>query len=345
VKLTPDSSNTANPKKPLWDNTNLVAKILYRLKSHGALFFKAIARGASDKRLLISRFPYTFRNSKYPPSMHIEFTDSCDLKCVYCNNPHFAHPRQLMKKETFDTLVSHLKKTKVDRICMGGGEATLHPKFPYFAAELNKVTKLLTIVTNGHWKTDEIIEALVKNIDFIEISVEAGGKENFEKLRVGSNFELITENLKKLKKLRDETDAKARINLRLMVRPSQRGRIEKDSLDFWSKYADSIMPQYILKIEGVPEIDDLYIPKQMKSNEYPKCSLPFRNIQIRAGGQVPICQISGSTLDPSKKVIAGNILTEDLNEIWQGETFSDFRHAHRKREFEKAGICQGCKGC
>jgi len=203
MNLTPDKPNKNDESNPFWDNTNLIAKILYRWKSHGGLFVKAVGNGASIKRMLISRFPYKFKDSKHPPSMHIEFTDSCNLKCVYCNNPHFAHPRQVMAETTFEAIIESLKKSKVDRICMGGGEATLHPK----------------------------------------------------------------------------------------------------------------------------------------------CSLPFRNIQIRANGDIPICQISGSALNKSKRVIAGNIKDNSVNEIWNTGTFQTFRDAHRNRTLEDISICKGCKGC
>lgn len=345
MNLTPDKPNKNDESKPFWDNTNLIAKILYRWKSHGGLFVKAVGNGASIKRMLISRFPYKFKDSKHPPSMHIEFTDSCNLKCVYCNNPHFAHPRQVMAETTFEAIIESLKKSKVDRICMGGGEATLHPKFIQFAKELKKVTKVLTVVTNGHWKNHEIIQGLVDYVDFVEISVEAGSKEYFEKTRIGADYNLVLNNLETLKKLRDTSNSKTRINFRLMIRPSQKGEIEAKSKAFWKPYADSIMSQYVLKIEGVDVTEDIFIPEQMEANTYPKCSLPFRNIQIRANGDIPICQISGSALNKSKRVIAGNIKDNSVNEIWNTGTFQTFRDAHRNRTLEDISICKGCKGC
>lgn len=346
MKLTPETENVKSPSNPLWDNTDLLAKILYRWNAHRILFGKALKKGVSLKGLLITRFPFYFRDSKVPPSLHIEFTNSCNLKCVYCNNPHFVHPREIMSDETFNTLIGRLKKSKIDRICIGGGEATIHPRFKEYTSELAKVAKILTIVTNGQWKDEAIARTLLSaSVDFIEISVESGSKEDYEQTRVGGSHDLLLKNLTRLKELRKELNSRSHINLRLMVRPSQRGKIERESLVFWKNYGDSIMPQYVLKTEGVDTISDVFMPKQMAADEYPKCSLPFCNIQIRSNGDIPICQISGSALNPAKKLVAGNIRENSMAEIWQNELFRSYRDGHRNNKTELIPICKGCKGC
>lgn len=345
IRITPDKPNEENPSNPLWDNTNQTLKILYRLKAHGTLFGIALRKKASLKRLLITRYPFLFKDSIHPPSMHIEFTNSCNLKCVYCNNPHFANPREMMQESTFNNLVNALKISKVDRICIGGGEATLHPKFTDFVPRLAAVSRILTIVTNGHWKSDDVPTCLVKSgVDFIEISVECGTKEDFETIRVGSKYNLVIHNLKRLMEIRNQYKSKSHINLRLMVRPSQKGKAEKESMRFWKQYADSVMPQYVMKSRGFETIADVFMPEQIAKDVIPKCSLPFRNIQVRANGDIPICQVSGSALEPERKVIAGNINTESLNAIWRGELFRQYRDAHRNGETAALEICRGCRG-
>ena len=294
---------------------------------------------------MITRFPFIFKDSYHPPSMHIEFTNACNLKCVYCNNPHFAYPREMMKETTFYNLIEQLKVSKVDRICIGGGEATLHPKFTEFVLKLGEVSKILSIVTNGHWESDDVPKSLLlAPVDFIEISVECEGKENYEATRVGSNYELILRNLKRLKELRVELKSRSHINLRLMVRPTQLGEIERASMKFWEQFGDSIMPQYVQKTREIETISDVFMPVHIAKNQFPKCTLPFRNIQIRANGDVPICQVSGSALIPENKVIAGNINNDSLNKIWREGVFKGYRNAHRQRTKNKMPICQGCRG-
>lgn len=346
MRFTPDSHNAQNPENPYWDNTGQIARTLYRLKSNEALFCKALRKNASLKRLLITRFPFRFQDSFYPPSMHIEFTDACNLKCIYCNNPHFPSPRKMMDDVTFNNLIPQIKNSKIDRICIGGGEATIHPNFNEFVSRLAKVSKILTIVTNGHWKDKKVPYTLLRApVDFIEISVEAGNKEDFEQTRVGSNYDLFIHNLKELIRIKKEVKSKSHINFRLMVRPSQRGKIEIESTRFWKQFGNTVMPQYVLKTEGVEMISDIFLPRQISMGRYPKCSLPFKNIQIRCNGDVPVCQISGSSSDAEKKLIAGNINHESIDKIWQGSLFKQYRMGHRLRKKEMIPICKGCNGC
>jgi MoaA/NifB/PqqE/SkfB family radical SAM enzyme len=165
----------------------------------------------------------------------------------------------MMQDSTFNNLINELKRTKVDRICIGGGEATLHPKFTEYVPKLAEVSKVLTIVSNGHWKSDEIPKCLIKSgVDFIEISVESGTKEDFENIRIGSNYELLIKNLTRLREIKKEFKSKSHINIRLMVRPSQKGKIEMQSMKFWRQYCDSIMPQYVMKLGGFETISDVF---------------------------------------------------------------------------------------
>lgn len=330
----------------LWNNSDQISKILLRLQSQSTIFFKSINKRASIKRLFITKFPYLFNDSIYPPSLHIEFTNACNLKCVYCNNPFFSHPREMMSDFTFNNLIKHISESKIDRICIGGGEPTLHPKFTEYVKKLAKVSKILTIVTNGHWTNSEIAKAMVTSpIDYIEISVESGNKLDFENTRIGSNYDLIIKNLIELNEFKKEFNSKSTINLRLMVRPSQKGRIETESRKFWKKYSDTIMPQYVLKSIGAETINDVFTSTHSANNNVPKCTLPFKNIQVRSNGNVPICQISGSSFDLQKVLIAGNINKSSLLEIWRGELFNQYRSAHRKKNYEKIPICKGCSGC
>jgi len=346
TNFTPDSRNPHDKDSPYWDNSALLAKVLYRFRSHGTLFLRALRKGASTKRLLITRAPYLFADSVYPPSMHVELTNACDLRCLYCNNPHFAHPRGMMNERTVDDLITGLRGSQIDRLCMGGGEPTLHPRFAEIASRLRKEVRILTIVTNGHWTKPDIAEALVTTpVDFIEVSVEAGTPEDFEMMRVGGDHGRVLENLKRLKALRDQLRSPSLINLRMMVRPSQRGLIENRSRAFWSPYADTLMPQYVLKDREVATIDDAYTPRTVAEDSFPKCGLPFRNLQVRYTGDVPLCQLTGSSLDPKKRLMAGHVGTHSLQDIWNGDVMRNYRLAHRTRNEAMMPVCKGCVGC
>lgn len=331
-------------KQNLWDNTDQIKKIRYRLESYLPIAIKSIKSGVSIKGLIYSRFPFYFGVSNCPPSISIELTDACDLKCLYCNNPLFHNPRTFMSDDVFSTLINRLDGLKkVDRIIVGGGEPTLHPKFTLISEELSKRTHFLSIVTNAQWKNDSIAKSLVNNYNLIELSVDAGGEKMYEDSRKGASYQHLIRNLGKLIRFKKETKSTSHINLRFMIRPSN-DALKEQEFFFWRNYCDTIMPQYILKHFESDYEDDIYQSKQTYTNSFPKCTLPFKNLQIRANGNIPICQVSGSAVNLDRKIIIGNVFKDSLFDLWNGKELSTIRAAHKNRNCADMEVCKGCRG-
>jgi MoaA/NifB/PqqE/SkfB family radical SAM enzyme len=329
----------------LWNNVNQLKKIKYRYRSYFPIAYKAIKKGVSVKGLIISRFPFYFPFPKRPASLSVELTDACDITCLYCNNPSFANPRTFMSEDIFNNLIKCLDEfKKIDRIRVGGGEPTLHPHFNIISEKLAKKTNYLSIVTNAQWKKEGICETLLNHYDLIELSVDAGGKDVYESSRIGAKYDLLIKNLEELKNLkRLKKNTSAHINLRFMVRPSNDFNKEKE-YSFWKKFCDTIMPQYIIYDLDSNYSHDVYQSKHTFENIFPKCTMTYKDMQIRANGNVPLCQITGSALDLKKKLIIGNISKNSLKELWNGEQMDIIRKAHKYKTIENMEICRGCRG-
>ena len=345
MRLTAEIRNSSRPGMPYWDNANQWAKFVYKFRANSVLALKAIERGITPVELLASRFPFLFADWPKPPSMHIELTDACNLTCVYCNNPYFPYPRKVMTRATLQALLRSLDGVTIGRICVGGGEPTLHPRFAEFASAIRTLCKILTIVTNGQWTKRETAEVMLRTpFDLIEVSVDAGGKSGYERSRVGASFERLQNNLTSLLQLRKALQSRALINIRLMMRPSQKLR-EAYEKKCWKSYCDSMMPQYVLQPNDVPAQEDVYISKYAEPGAYPRCTLPFRNLQVRANGDVPLCQVSGSKLDSQGKLMLGNVNRDSILELWNSSTLRQYRSAHRSGDARAMPACEGCAGC
>ena len=144
-----------------------------------------------------------------------------------------------MQKEVFDRLVEGIKQLGVRRIrVIGNGEPTLHPDFALFTKQLAKAAPYLSVLTNGQWRRPkDIIHALLQApVSMIEFSVDAATKDGYEKSRLGGSFERIIENLKLLKETKRRVGSRAIINLRIMMRPSERA-VERQLRAFWQNFA------------------------------------------------------------------------------------------------------------
>ncbi len=322
---------------PLWNNANRLKKIIYRLGPYMRFLLHAARRGVPLTALARTQFPFLFSDASAPPCVHVGFTSACNLRCVYCRNPGLPYPRSFISTEVFNAVILSLRELSVPRVVVGGGEPTLHPEFGAMARELRRATRFLQIVTNGQWRQPEIGEVLLTTpFDRIEVSVDAGGREYYEKSRRGGSYALLVDNLTQLRKRRDALRASSRINIRLMIRPSIAAQAQ-DYSRFWSPYADSVMRQYVLHAAGTQYFDDVYMSHHSVNDAYPKCSIPFKVIPVSPTGNVRLCTMSG--------LLLGNILTSSLKEMWLGDTMRRYRYGHRTRELAEIPLCKGCVGC
>jgi MoaA/NifB/PqqE/SkfB family radical SAM enzyme len=314
------------------------------LKSYNGIFFSATKKGIPISDLLRTRFPFKFPDAPEPPIVAIELTNYCDLKCPYCTSPLKLRERGFMSDEVFDKIVSDLMKMKPNRIqLIGNGELTLHPKFAEYISVLSKTNKYKSIVTNGQWKKKDIAEQILNaGFDLLEFSIDAGGKEMYEASRISGSYDILLSNLKHLKSLKERLKSKTLINIRLMVRPSQKHTYFNE-IKFWRKYADIVMPQFVTKINNTVYDDDVFIPIQNTQSSFPKCSMPFKHMEIRYTGEVLMCYYSFFQMG-SPGLVIGNVINSSINELWNCKIMKEYRNAHRKRIEEKIPVCMGCPG-
>ncbi len=340
----PFSSGLRVSDKPLFDNVNRIARTLYRFKAYRRITWKAYQRGVPLATLLRTQFPFLLPNADTPPSVTLELTNVCNLKCVYCTSPAGARKRGFMDSKTFHNFLHSVIDSGISRVrVVGDGEPSLHPQFRNFMRELANVVKYVSIVTNAQWKTEDAAHAMLEApLSLIEVSVDAGGKAAYETSRVGSNFEKLLKNLELLRTTRDALHTSTSINIRLMLRPSQR-KFEKIFIKEWNPYADTVMPQYVLQRSGI-HTTDVYLPLQEANQTYPKCTTPFKTLDVNWNGDVPLCGLSVIQIG-APGYLLGNINQTSLHKIWNSPAMRDYRAGHRHRKLDLIPMCKGCTGC
>jgi len=343
--INPVIRNLRESGKPLFNNANRIARVLYRFAAYRKIVLQVLRKKVPLFDLVRSQFPFLLPDASAPPIVSIEFTNACNLRCVYCSSSLYLRPKGMMSTETFSKVVKSLKDLSVSRVrVVGNGEPTLHPKFPRFVSELARSVRFLSLVTNGQWRSEEIPYVMLKApVDLIEISVDAGDKERYETSRIGGKFDKLLHNFRLLQKARKELHPATLINIRLMLRPSQRTE-EKQLTAYWRAYADTVMPQYIFKRKDVDYSEDIYLPIHQETQEYPKCTVPFKMLDINWNGDIPLCSESARQIGPPG-LILGNINECTLKEIWYSQIMRQYRNGHRNRKLYQIPICKGCIGC
>jgi sulfatase maturation enzyme AslB (radical SAM superfamily) len=118
--------------------------------------------------------------SKAPRHVSVALTNACDLECPHCYAP--KNPSKL----PFDELITWLGVLDENQslgVGFGGGEPTLYPNLPKLCDTVSKTTKLaITMTTHGHRLSDQLLNELAGNLNFIRISMDGVG-ETYQLIR------------------------------------------------------------------------------------------------------------------------------------------------------------------
>lgn len=330
------------PTSPKIDNTKHWARILYRWRSYRMLVGIMVGR-VPLASLVRTQFPYLLPDAPVPPSISLELTNICNIACTYCTSPLARRPQGMMSQSTFDNLVAQLAAAEVKRVrIVGNGEPTLHPQFASFASSLARAVPFVSIVSNAQrWPDSVLFGILDAPIRLVEVSVDGADAASYERSRVTGNFANLLENLSRLRTERSRRSFQPAINIRLMVRPSDAHR-ETELERFWRPYADSVMKQYVIRRKEIDRDTDAYLNVQRASNEYPRCTLPFKDLCVMWDGNVPLCQYSAMQTGAEPGLLLGNLNTTTISHLWNAPLMKQYREAHRTRQTEKMPICGGC---
>ncbi len=149
----------------------------------------------------------------------VETALSCNLRCIMCpwkdascNLPHDG----VMPAQVWDGLKPHLSRVRAVDFS-GGGEPLLQPRLAQWIREAKDQGCETGFLTNGTLLTgDKARAVLAAGVDWICISMDGADKRIYEKIRVGSDFDLVRANIARLLKLRPAEKPKIMINFVLM---------------------------------------------------------------------------------------------------------------------------------
>jgi len=151
--------------------------------------------------------------------MQVESALACNLRCIMCPWKDFrkeAGQQAIMSQEVWESLRPHLEEVQsVD--FTGGGEPLLQPRLAEWIADAKAVGCETGVLTNGTLLTEETAKKLIAaGLNWICVSVDGAGKEEYEGIRQGASFEKVCQNLANLAKLRNNDIPLIMINFVMM---------------------------------------------------------------------------------------------------------------------------------
>jgi len=186
--------------------------------SFSGLFFPKFIRrqlaGVRDK---------TLENKSDPKRrwrlLQVESAIACNLRCVMCPWREISKNsanQGLMSPAVWESIRSYLSEVRsID--FTGGGEPLLQPSLVDWIAEAKDAGCETGFLSNGLLlKRKKIEQILDAGLDWICISMDGATAGMYEKIRVGSSFDRVCENVSKIADLRSAVTPKTMINFVLM---------------------------------------------------------------------------------------------------------------------------------
>jgi MoaA/NifB/PqqE/SkfB family radical SAM enzyme len=151
--------------------------------------------------------------------LQVEAAFACNLRCVMCPWREMAKGAAnsgLMTQEIWHSIRPYLPRAQsID--FTGGGEPLLQPRLARWIGEAKAAGCETGFLSNGLLLSAEKLKKILEaGINWICISMDGASAEVYNKIRVGSDFERVCQNVAGIARLRNGSQPKTMINFVLM---------------------------------------------------------------------------------------------------------------------------------
>lgn len=263
-----------------------------------------------------------------PDIVQIESTNLCNAKCVFCPRDEMGRRQGVMSMDLFYKVADECAALGITHVRVHNyGEPFLDKQLVAkvrYAKE--KGIAEVGMISNGSLITEDIARAMIEaGLDAINISVDASGKETFERTRVHLKYDTVIDNIRSLVRLRKELGRKRPRLILSFVR--QGNSADEDAfIREWSQVADKI---------HITELHNWAGTLHTHSDVRFPCYRLWQTFTVLWDGRVSLC-----CADFDGHHILGDLRTQTIADVWNSPAYRDVRRQH----LESGGpeICRSC---
>lgn len=307
--------------------------------------------------VLDTEFHYRFRRApirarleelrRIPRGLHVEGTNICNAKCVFCAYPQMERRKQTMSMEDFRRVVDQYLE-------MGGRSVSLTPIVgdPFVDKHFFERLELLdaeprvqaiSFYTNAILMTPEKIERMLDRADKLHVHVSWGGFDaaTWNEIMGVSKFEAARDNVLAFLEIKERRGSAVPFTLALRCPDSactgelwerlraaeERGLVEIAGMPDYDSWAGKVSPA---ALEGVG-----LAPRTMPYKRG-ACELLFTKPVVLANGDVNAC----ACRDVEAELVVGNVHETPLGEIWAGDGVDALIERHERGDYPD--VCKRC---
>ena len=290
--------------------------------------------------------PATFTAGDFPIHLDLESTSYCNLRCPFCAATHDTwgggrkgYLELALYRRLIDEGAEHgLCSVKLSL----RGEPLLHRDL----VEMVRYAKQRGVLdiyfnTNGLLLTPEISRQLIAaGLDRISVSIEGTTREEYERYRVGSDFDRVRENLRALRELRERAGSRfPAIRVQTVLLPELQAGFP-DYVRYWRELADEVS-----YLDARRETARDYHcqpgrePAPVAAAGW-ACPFLWQRMMVLWDGTVFPCLMHG--VRNFSGMTLGNARHQRLADLWRGEQFTRYRELHRSGRGHELPACAEC---
>lgn len=278
---------------------------------------------------------------QFPFVSSLEFTNRCNLDCLFCARAVMTRNVGLMSRELFNKIIQEFRQYKIFVKVNGYGENLLHPEALDFIKEI-KYENGLYFTSNCTALDTKVAEFFVNNsLDVLQVSFQGVDKKSYEQQRRLSGFEKVINNIKNLIKIRGDHDYPF-IHLSTTVLDETDEEIEHfiefgfelgvDSVGIGRTDYDRVIEEMIKDEKRKKIINEF--KKRQSLNKVPDHSYLYKYIDVNWDGVVV-----SSFFDFNEFVPVGDLNKNSMYEIWNhSEVLNALRVLEKNRLLNKMKV-------
>jgi radical SAM protein with 4Fe4S-binding SPASM domain len=268
------------------------------------------------------------RAAHLPDIVQIESTNLCNAKCVFCPRDEMHRRQGVMAMDLYRKVVDECATLGISHVRMHNyGE-------PFLDRELVEKVRYakargiaeVGMISNGSLISEEIARGMIEaGLDAINISVDAAGKDVFERTRIHLDYDTVVGNIRTLVRLRRELGHKHPKLILSFVRQNNSAD-EQAFIAEWSQVADKI---------HITDLHNWAGTLHNRSDVRFPCYRLWLTFTVLWDGRVSLC-----CADFDGRHILGDLRTSSIAEIWNSPAY----RAVRRQQLEHGGpeICRTC---
>lgn len=287
------------------------------------------------------------REKNGPLELHFESSGRCNARCLTCPRDTIERPLGEMPREIFVKGIDEVAVAgwQLDYLFLHlNGEPLLLPvgelvwRLDYARRKLPSC-KELVMFTNASLMTKEITDKLLKSeLNVIVFSVDGGNKESYERVRRGLSWDTTIANIEYFMEARAKTGLKIRTQTAFIPQRANADSLKEYYEVFKKLGIDSITGSGVNNIGGLIAADSMLLPQQyMEGSLTSPCWKLWLDMSIMWDGRVCVC-----CQDVAGLCIIGDLKTQNIKDIWQGEIMQEIRRKHRARKQSEVPFCSKC---